>query len=680
MSGPWLNHLDGIAQQFEVMVEVNALDENDPEDKKFLKMLRDTCDVVRDAEIRSAPELPEVVEKAHTVLDKLLKYAYLEDGLFKQYIRCFAYSDDNPVIEDSLQMAGSDIIEAVMTFVTQYLHPGADRPPLPDFAKTDPWTKTPRPHPLTTRLSRFRSGVPITVSASTPRAQLIYQARAEVKQDFLAAPCAMMMSSDGSVLAMAEAGGYRARDPILRTVRFDEDDDDGPDMLEFAGKRQDPGLSNVARELDMDNERTLIFLADQDRIKSFRWGPNAEGKLPKRLPNVHTMNSERVYNGPLAVLPGGRLLRAGKGKAALWNLDSLETHQDNPKKLIGEGKVNVDNSWREEASTGIERSSGTKATSIVAFADDPDYQPATWHWHQPTGVLLCAERRRDTEGFSCISMDIEHGGRRVTRYLGHGHDPEKFATSPSDPNVFWTAGADGYARMFDIRRSLPVLTFDTGRQSDACAGIVWIHPDGIPTLFTGGERTAQIKMWDVRARACLYELSTGNNAVQHMLWDDRRTTLIASTDRDSAFTMGGPRKFRKAKIPAWATFTAAAAAAKAYEKAKADRDAHGADSSTVHETHEQANQENASGEDEVGSQDEAKDEGDHDSDEDIAAEEEEQDDEFEENPRYMKWPTNAYHNEQFYGYAYNAGEPVILQYKFRENPDYDLPASGGDFF
>ncbi len=168
MSGPWLNHLDGIAQQFEVMVEVNALDENDPEDKKFLKMLRDTCDVVRDAEIRSAPELPEVVEKAHTVLDKLLKYAYLEDGLFKQYIRCFAYSDDNPVIEDSLQMAGksvhthnsplwgnffiwsytclaaserrsyyvdvssdfsllagSDIIEAVMTFVTQYLHPGA---------------------------------------------------------------------------------------------------------------------------------------------------------------------------------------------------------------------------------------------------------------------------------------------------------------------------------------------------------------------------------------------------------------------------------------------------------------------------------------------------------------------------------------------------------------------------
>lgn len=122
------------------------------------------------------------------------------------------------------------------------------------------------------------------------------------------------------------------------------------------------------------------------------------------------MNSERIFNGPLAVLPGGRLLRAGKGKAALWNLDALETHQGNLGKLIGDGEVNLDNSWRHAHSDAIERSSGSKATAIVAFADDPEYQPATWHWHQPTGHLLCAERMWDTEGFSCISLDIEHGG------------------------------------------------------------------------------------------------------------------------------------------------------------------------------------------------------------------------------------------------------------------------------
>ncbi|KAI0719156.1 hypothetical protein C8T65DRAFT_62052 [Cerioporus squamosus] len=675
LPGPWLNHLDGIEQQFDVMVEINALEENDRENKKFLKMLRDICDVVRDAEKKAAPGLPTIIERAHTVLEKLLKYAYSEDGLFKEYIRCFAYSDDNPVVEDTLKMAGSDIIEAFMTFYTQYLHPGAPRPALPPFAKTPPWTKSPRPHPLTTRLSRFRSGVPITVTGSTPRAQLIYQARAEVKSNPISAPSAMAMSSEGSILAMTVAGGYKERDPVLRTVRFDKDDADGPDVLPVV--RQEPGLSNTARALEIDNERTLIFLADDDRIKSFRWGPNADGELPKYMPNVHTMNSERVFNGPLAVLPGGRLLRAGKGQAALWNLDTLETHQDNPDKLIGEGEVNLDNSWRESGSRAIERSSGSKATSIVAFADDPEYQPATWHWHQPTGLLLCAKRMRDTEGFSCISLDVEHGGRRVTRYVGHGHDVEKFATSAGDPSVFWTAGADGYARLFDVRRPLPVLTFDTGGQSDACAGVVWIHPDGVPTLFTGGERTAQIKMWDVRARACVYELSTGNNAVEHMLWDDKRTTLIAATDRDGAYTMGGPRNSRQAKVPRWATRRAAKEEREAYERTKAESAAQGPGSTAAPGAGDESQ---VQGSEADGSEGEIK------SNEDVAMEEGGEDDD-EENPsdideeesRYLRWPTNSYHNERFFGYVYHAGHSAILRYKFRENPDWRLPTSMGAY-
>ncbi|RPD68430.1 hypothetical protein L226DRAFT_576401 [Lentinus tigrinus ALCF2SS1-7] len=559
-----------------------------------------------------------------------------------------------------------------MSFYTQFLYPGAERPALPKFAKTASWPKSPRPHPLTTRLSRFRSGILINVTDSTPRAQLIYQARAEVKQDALSAPSAMTMSSDGSVIAMAAAGGYKSRDPVLRILRFVKDDEDGSERL--SGVRRDPGLSNVAHELAMDDERTLIFLADHDRIKSFRWSLDAED----RLPNVHTMNSEREYDGPLVVLPGGRLLRAGKGKAALWNLDTLETHQDNPGKLIGEGKVNTDNSWRDADSKDIEQSSGSKATSIVAFADDPEYQPAVCHWHQPTGLLLCAERMRSTEGFSCVAIDIEHGGRRVTRYLGHGHDAEKFATSPNEPNVFWTAGADGFARMFDVRRPLPVLTFDTGAQSDACAGIVWIHPDGIPTLFTGGERTAQIRLWDIRARACVYELSTGNNAVSHLLWDDRRTTLIASTDRDGAFTMG-PKKYRQAKIPRWATWKAAREEAEAYQKAQAAVQAPGDSTTADDQSHGPGNEDNTSGGDE-------KDGPDAQSDDDVAAEEEENEDEDEdeENPddideeesRYRKWPTSAYHNERFYGYAYNAGQSVLLRYSFKQNPSWELPGAG----
>ncbi len=118
-SGPWLNHLDGIEQQFNVMEEINALQET-----------------------------------------------------------------------------------------------------LPDFAKTDPWTKTPRPHPLTTRLSRFRPWVPITAFSSTPRAQVLYQVLVEVQSNSMAAPTAMAMSSDGSVLAMSAAGDYKSADPILRMIPY----------------------------------------------------------------------------------------------------------------------------------------------------------------------------------------------------------------------------------------------------------------------------------------------------------------------------------------------------------------------------------------------------------------------------------------------------------------------------
>ena len=231
--------------------------------------------------------------------------------------------------------------------------------------------------------------------------------------------------------------------------------------------------------MEMDSDRKLIFLGDNDRIKSFSWGPDAEGKLPKRLPNVHTMNSGRAeYDGPLAILPDGRLARAGKGKMAIWNLDTLEKHQDNPGTLIGEGTVNLDYSWRD-SHRRIERSSGSKADSVVAFAYDPEYEPGAWHWHAPSQLMLCAEKAEERKSFACISMDVERG-QRVARYLGHGYEVERFATSVAEPNVFWTAGGDGYARMFDVRRPLPVLTFDTGVQSEACADIVYIHPDAIP--------------------------------------------------------------------------------------------------------------------------------------------------------------------------------------------------------
>ncbi|KAI0787445.1 hypothetical protein C8Q74DRAFT_1315373 [Fomes fomentarius] len=694
--GPWFNHLDGLEQQFDILMEINGLGDNDRGDKKFVKILRDLCDVVRDAEKRRMPELAQIIERAHQVIEKLLRYAY-SDGLFSQ-VHCFAYSDYSPLVGDSLKMAGADMIETFMEFYTNYLYPGIERPKLPAFARTESWIKSPRPHPQTSRLSRFRKGVTIDIPDSAHRAQLIYQARAQVQMDFLSPPCTMQLSTDGAILAMAVASGYKGHDPILRYYRLGDDGDEFYD-LDCDAVQMDPGLSNVARWIEMDSERKLIFLADDDRIKSFSWGPNADDELTEVLPNVHTMNSEREYDGPLAVLPGGRLIRAGKGKVAVWNLDTLETHQDNPGKLIGEGTVNTDNSFREEDCKRIERSSGSKAHSIITFAD-AEYQPRAWHWHAPTGLMLCAENGDDDHRFGCVSMDIEQG-RHITRYLGHGHDVDRFSTSSGDPHVFWTAGSDGYARMFDVRRPLPVLTFDTGVQSEACADVLFIHPDGIPTLFTGGQRTQQIKLWDVRARACIYEFSTGNNGVCSLLWDDRRMDLIAATESGHGW---GPSASRKAKIPRWATWKAVEEEAKARIQAQAASQneqeeplepsandgrtppAIGAqDVEMVVDTEAEHTDEAA--DDEDAWTDESESEGESSG---LASEgqgqEEDDDDEDEDNPNDIdeeysegrKWPQRAYHNERFFGYAFSAGRSVFLRYQFRVDPSWDLPTSSSE--
>ncbi|PIL35408.1 hypothetical protein GSI_02134 [Ganoderma sinense ZZ0214-1] len=687
IQGPWTNHLHGLSQHFDEMVEIDGFGERDPGDKKFTKILHDACHVVWDAEKRSFPDLSGIVEKAHTLVEKAFKYGFADLAMVHPH--CYAHSKHAPVVQDSLQMTGSDIIEAVMDFWTNFDQSGEAPPKLPDFAKTDPWTKTRQPHPRTTRLARFRDGITLPTSAATPRAHLIYQARATVRAEYMKPPAAMAISADGEHLFMASSTGYKSRDPSLKHYNLDEDPE-----LDWGG-RQDPGLSNTPDYLALDDERQLVFLADHDRIKSFRWGVppdessadaargerKSKSKPSKRLPNVHTLNSEREYTGPLAVLPGGRIVRAGKGAAAVWNTDQLATHLDTPAgTLLGAGRLNTDNSWREADCAGIEHSAGLPAHAVVRFADEPGFQPAAWHVHRPTGWLLCGERSCDTDGFACVALDLEHGGRRAARFLGHGHDAEKFATSAGEPSVFWTAGGDGFARMFDVRRPLPVLTFDTGGQSEGCADVVFVHPDGIPTLFTGGERTQQIKMWDIRARACVYELSTGNNGVTSMLWDDKHTTLLAASER-------GYPKYRKARIPRWATWWAIEKSMKEYEKLSqepgvstdeertageaasatnvpADEDVKMEDSETI--------EDNESDWEDEESEDEDSEDGTEDSKEDDYENPKDIDEEYSSDKR---WPQQAYHDERFFGYAFDADGSALLRYQFTDEPDWDMPAS-----
>ena len=128
-------------------------------------------------------------------------------------------------------------------------------------------------------------------------------------------------------------------------------------------------------------------------------------------------------------------------------------------------------------------------------------------------------------------------------------------------------------------------------------------------VFTGGDRSQSIKTWDVRARAMVYELATGNNAVRALSWDEKRNALYAATECDYMDRLGYYHGYRRARIPKWARLDPAGT--------------------------------------------------DDDGEEDMDDEEYDSDDYDDDGEN---WPKNAYHSEDSFGYAFDAGEHTLCEY------------------
>ena len=341
----------------------------------------------------------------------------------------------------------------------------------------DPWNPALQPHPKSTRLARFRQDVITSYTAATPLAQTVYQARCEITDTSISSPSRMLISPGQGCLAIIGAGGWKNRDPTLHCFLLDD-----ADHLE-KDKCFSPGLAQLMYTMVLDDERKLIFVGDADRVKSYSWevDPDMRANIFSRagLSPVHTLDSDEC-DGWLTLLPNGRVVRAGLGKAFVWNIDDLEQHGPENKR-IGEERYNTEDSWRDnDDGTSIEDSLGSAHHATITFAD-PTFHPAVWHRHTPTGNMLCGTSGQKDGKYTCASLDLEHGGKIVSRYLGHGGDVEDISTSEGDAHTFATAGADGYARLYDVRQPLPVLTFDHGYQMEYCPAVVLVHPDGIPS-------------------------------------------------------------------------------------------------------------------------------------------------------------------------------------------------------
>ncbi|RDB26136.1 hypothetical protein Hypma_006198 [Hypsizygus marmoreus] len=575
-------------------------------DKYFSGLLGDVCNLVRDATV--APDFQDLLAQADRVINDAVAWAYDEGDV--EFMRSFAHSDSNPEVDATpLSSMGDGVhaygdIKRFLPIINMLMGREATDEFIPPPGKAmprppDPWAQSVKPHPSTTRLSRFKGDVSVSATSDTPTANAVYEARCEVTSMNINLPIHLTISSNNSCLAVPCMGGWKNRSPVLHYYLLD-DSTDFPEEYTV-----EVGLAEIAYHSAIDEPPKLIFVADDERVKSYAWG--SQDKVHKKPLPTHTMDSAD-WKGPLTVLSGGRFIRAGKGSAGVWSLDTLQTHGPRGKDIIG-GEFGTED---EDELENVEPSFGSKADSTLAFAD-PEFSPSIWRTHPSlAGTMLCGQNPQETRQYSCVSLDLEGGGRIVTRYLGHGGEIDAIRTSAGDPNAFVTACSDGYARYFDGRQPLPALTFDIGRRTEECPAVEIAHPDGIPTMFTGAMRHQCVKLWDLRAKSAVYELSTGNNAVASLAWDTTRNTLYAATECHYVDRMGRHNGYRRAKVPA------------------------------------DQNPESDGDEDDDGEEYEGR-----------------------------CWPEQAYHDENYFGYLFDAGEHIILRYSFKENPDTSfLPPYG----
>ena len=70
-------------------------------------------------------------------------------------------------------------------------------------------------------------------------------------------------------------------------------------------------------------------------------------------------------------------------------------------------------------------------------------------------------------------------------------------------------------------------------------------------LFSGGQKSECVKFWDIRGKKMVYELATGNNIVNSMIWDAKRSTLYAATECDNIDRLGRTYNYRPFHRPTY---------------------------------------------------------------------------------------------------------------------------------
>ncbi|KAF7291979.1 WD40 repeat-containing protein [Mycena indigotica] len=353
----------------------------------------------------------------------------------------------------------------------------------------DPNSRPSKTH--STPLARFCANRPAIASAAAPELIAFAEARCKILSDRIPLPIHMGILDD--IVAVIGASGWKQHAPTMliqklsvlpksaRSRSYDTFGEVSPDV----------GLAHVAHVLRVDGSRKLVWVGDEERVKSFQWSYDDEGGEFK-----HAM---------LLREGGARILRSGRRGMAMWDVTSLPTHGPDGTRIVGKKMKSVEDSWRDDPED-IELSSGMKPTLIIETT--------------ALANIVVAQNQR-------ISAPCGPPNTWVTlRILGHAADINCISTTSGmeNPATFVTSASDGGVRLYDTRQPTPEFVVDHG--DEKIHAVLYEHIGGQPFIIYGTLKSQQIKVWDVRNRAPLYELAMGNNSVSDLAWDVRDCTRL----------------------------------------------------------------------------------------------------------------------------------------------------------
>ncbi|KZV60387.1 hypothetical protein PENSPDRAFT_694312 [Peniophora sp. CONT] len=366
-------------------------------------------------------------------------------------------------------------------------------------ASATPYEETPKPSPYTSPLARFENGLRFSGVDASPSTLSFSEARCEIRSNRINPPVKMRLAGDTLVIL---ASGGQKEQAIIYDLSAGNHQDVFKSEKTYSLARQ--GRSQFA----LDEPRKLIFNGAGKVINAYRYDTGRNKKL------AFTLNNNS-YRGLLAVTTkGAKVLRTGREGLGIWDVSCL-----------GVGSEPVFTSLKSDA-----------------FAEVAE--KGTWAEH-PSDFRQRLVGSCD-HAYFVSSVDIE-SGRVASRYVGHSREVSDFASSKNDSYGFVTASGDGGVRFYDSRMPAPIYAI-AHLDGDPIQSVLYEHIGGHPFFIIGGYKSQQVKVWDARGRAPLYELSTSNNGVAALAWDGARNQLFAATHCDYLGIVGEIIGSRPARV------------------------------------------------------------------------------------------------------------------------------------